>query len=265
MSYDRTLDSKVTAVFNTNESYYKIMQAWHEQHDGIAVEADVKRLIEGECRPGCRILEAGSGAGNITNWFAKRYPLVKFDGVDISRIGISMASQHAPENAKFLVGDLKKLSFDDGSFDFVFSQSVIEHVVGWEEALAELNRVLVPGGKLLIRVENAGVGDHISRYRSLLNYLLCRNRTRYAMPSFELRPDSLADHEANFDVQGIPSDVLLKSMRRRGFSIRYFTTGTHLWRKSDDIRSIVVSYLHFFPFNHLGATTIVLGEKRRNT
>ena len=95
-----------------------------------------------------------------------------------------MARDKAPQNAKFEVGDLKQLPYKDNSFDFAFSQSVLEHVVGWEEALIELHRVLVPGGRLLIRVENAGVSAVLSLYRALFNYLLLRNRTHPVPPVF---------------------------------------------------------------------------------
>jgi SAM-dependent methyltransferase len=50
----------------------------------------------------------------------------------------------------------------EGSFDFVFSNSVLEHVVAIEETLAEISRVLRPGGRLVVTVPSeffpAGVG-----------------------------------------------------------------------------------------------------------
>ncbi len=49
-----------------------------------------------------------------------------------------------PENLSFVVGDATQLQFEDGAFDVAFSNSVIEHVGGWEEQQAfarELRRV----------------------------------------------------------------------------------------------------------------------------
>src|SRR6476659_1866601 len=107
MTYDKNFDSKVAHVLNTNAVYYQMLQQWHHLHDGLAVETDVKRLIEAECRPGARILEAGSGSGGITNGLAFRYPNVKFVGVDTSQIGVSIACRKAPANAEYKVANLK--------------------------------------------------------------------------------------------------------------------------------------------------------------
>ena len=261
MTYKDGLHAKVAEELNSNDLYYQMMLQWHDLHKGLAVEPEVKSLIESRCRPGFRILDAGSGSGCITNWFANRYPDVQFIGADISSIGVDMARQNARSNAAYEVADLTKLPFNDMTFNFAFSQSVLEHVVGWEEALAELHRVLLPGGEVLIRVGNAGVRNTSSPYRALINYLLLRNRTKVQVPSFKLEAGNWSDHETNFDVQEIPSDVLLQALRRCGFSISYFTTGIHRWRLCSNWKARLVSYLELWPFTHLGATTIVLAEK----
>jgi ubiquinone/menaquinone biosynthesis C-methylase UbiE len=261
MQYDKSFDSKVAQVLNSNSLYFEMLQQWHDNHGGLAVEPDVKRLIEAECRPGSRILEAGSGSGSITNWFAARYPNVNFVGVDISQIGVSMACQKAPANAEFKVADLKKLPFREDSFEFCFSQSVIEHIVGWEDAIRELRRVLVPDGHLLIRVSNGDI-DSISRRRAVFKYLFLRNRVSPQVPSFELKNGNWQDHGCNFDVQEIPSDVLLKTLCKANFAISYFTTGIQHWRHSPVLKTRILSYLNFWPFNHLGSVTIVMARKR---
>jgi SAM-dependent methyltransferase len=265
MSYDKDLDGRVSSVFNSNTLYYEMMLKWHDRRGGLAVEPEVKAFIESRCRPAYTILEAGSGSGSITNWFAAKHPDVKFVGVDISRIGIEMARKNAPPNSEYHVADLKKLPFMDKAFNFVFSQSVIEHVVGWEDALVELHRVIAPGGELLIRLENGSIGSRPRLY-SLFNYLLLRNRAKVQTPSFRLEAGDLEAgdwrrHESNFDVQEIPSDVLLRALRRCGFRISNFSTGTERWRGCGNWKAELISHLRFWPFNHLGSTTIVLAEK----
>lgn len=262
MSYDTSYNSHVKEVLNSNETYYRMMVEWHAIHDGLAVEPLVRTLIEEACWPGCRILEAGSGPGCITNWFAVRHPDTRFVGADISSIGVELARERAPHNAEYHVTDVKKLPFRDGSFDFIFSQSVLEHIVGWEDALIELHRVLVPGGRLLIRLENGGIKNVPSRFHALLNYVLFRNRTTVHAPSFHLQAGDWEQHESNFDVQEIPSDVLLRTLRRHGFSISRFTTGTQSWRGCGNWKAELVSHLQFWPFTHLGSTTIVLAQKK---
>ena len=259
--YDAALNMKVAQVFNSNRSYYDIMQEWHTRRGGLAVEPEVKRLIEGECRPGRRILEAGTGCGSIINCFGDKYPDVKFVGVDISKIGISIGSSKAPPNVEFKVEDIKRLSFPDAAFDFCFSQSVIEHVVGWQEALKELHRVLVPNGHLLIRVSNGNI-DSIPRRQAFFRYLFRKNTVINLTPSFKLEDDNWTDQETNFDIQEIPSDVLLRALRDADFSITYFTTGIKEWRHSPALKARILSYLNLWPFNHLGSTTIVMARKQ---
>jgi SAM-dependent methyltransferase len=58
------------------------------------------------------------------------------------------------EGVRFEVGDGRRLAFEDGSFDHAYSISVIEHIGddGDFEALAELARVVRPGGRIVVTV-----------------------------------------------------------------------------------------------------------------
>lgn len=100
----------------------------------------IDRLIS--IRPGDRILEVGCGQGHLTKAMAAR-------GMDV--VGID-ANPQAPDVAgsdlvKHMVAE--DLDFDDASFDFVVSVHAIEHIPPLEAALAEMARVLKPGGKAL--------------------------------------------------------------------------------------------------------------------
>src|SRR5262245_29013856 len=255
------LGKKVNEVFNENHLYYEMMLEWHGKHDGLAIEPKVHSLITSHCKLGLHVLDAGCGSGSIINWFARKFGDTQFVGVDVSRIGIELAKQGSPANVLFEVADLTRLPFPDNHFDFAYSQSVLEHVVGWELAIAELHRVLRPGAELLIRVGNGGVRNVSSPYRALLNYVLFKNRAETAAPSFKLESGNWEQHEANFDVQELPSDLLLRTLRRNRFRVSFFTTGTEQWRTSSNLKARLASYLQFWPFNHLGSTTIVLARK----
>jgi SAM-dependent methyltransferase len=54
------------------------------------------------------------------------------------------------------VGDLRRLPFSDRSFDRVFAAEVFEHIVDDELAMAEVARVLKPGGIVALTVPRAG-------------------------------------------------------------------------------------------------------------
>jgi SAM-dependent methyltransferase len=76
-------------------------------------------------------------------------------GVDISEPTVIQA--HAAFNGYPLhgaVGDVRDLPFADESFDAIYSMGTIEHFAETERAVAEMARVLKPGGRAIIGVPN---------------------------------------------------------------------------------------------------------------
>ena len=59
------------------------------------------------------------------------------------------------ENVDFKV-DLTDLPFSDSSYDFVFASHVLEHIQNDHDALAEIKRVLRPGGIAVLPVPIIG-------------------------------------------------------------------------------------------------------------
>jgi SAM-dependent methyltransferase len=102
-----------------------------------------KKVLDASCGVGygLQILSEG-GAAAVT-------------GVDVSAEAIGAAKARFGEFAAELVqADLRKLPFEDDSFDVVISFETIEHVEEPEKALAELDRVLGPEGVLVISSPN---------------------------------------------------------------------------------------------------------------
>lgn len=78
-------------------------------------------------------------------------------GVDLDKDLIEMARKNAVEadmDIQFEVAPGDNLPFPDGSFDVVFSNSLLEHVPDWEACVAEWVRVLAAGGLLWIETTN---------------------------------------------------------------------------------------------------------------
>lgn len=76
-------------------------------------------------------------------------------GVDISEPTVILA--HAAFHGHRLhgaVGDVRELPFADNSFDAIYSMGTIEHFAETERAVAEMARVLKPGGRAIIGVPN---------------------------------------------------------------------------------------------------------------
>lgn len=95
----------------------------------------------------CRILEAGCGAGRILRTLhALGYHNVT--GLEISQARLDLVRQLGGTSAQLVRSD--GVPFDDASFDGVVSAAVIEHVEHPAQWLAELARVVKPGGILSI-------------------------------------------------------------------------------------------------------------------
>jgi ubiquinone/menaquinone biosynthesis C-methylase UbiE len=95
-----------------------------------------------------RVLDVGTGAGEFAIGFA---PLVReVVGVDIVPEVLAEGRKRAPSNVEFLEADATELPFERGSFDLVCTARALHHLQRPELVLAELNRVLRPGGTMLV-------------------------------------------------------------------------------------------------------------------
>ena len=99
-----------------------------------------------------RVLDAGCGGGGMTLSLAEECEAAA--GIDLEArfhdAGTRLARERGIRNAFFVRADGTRLPFRAGSFAFVFSHSVIEHVASAEAYLAECHRVLEPGGVLYL-------------------------------------------------------------------------------------------------------------------
>ncbi len=101
------------------------------------------------------VLDVGSGPGWLDVRLAQLAPELLITGVDLEPQMVGRATTHAMEagvddRLRFHIGDSAKLPFDDASFDLVTSSFSLHH---WEEparGLAEVYRVLKPGGQARI-------------------------------------------------------------------------------------------------------------------
>lgn len=100
---------------------------------------------EAVVRPGDRVLDACCGTGDLALADARAGGRVT--GVDFSEEMLARAERKAPE-FQWVQADAAALPFDDGSFEVVTVGFGIRNLADLEAGLAELARVLVPGGRL---------------------------------------------------------------------------------------------------------------------
>ena len=99
---------------------------------------------------GKRVLDAGCGKGRFG-----RALLAEFAGARIHGMDIALAMlRFVVEPLMPCAGSLTSLPYADGSFDCLYATESLEHAVDIENAVAELCRVVKPGGKIVIIDKN---------------------------------------------------------------------------------------------------------------
>ena len=132
--------------------------AWSGSYDGpnpfIAAEEEVVvPLLEALATPGTRALDAACGTGRHAAHLARLGCTTT--GVDQSDAMLDVARAKVP-GATFVTGDLRALPFDDGAFDLAVVALALSHLPDPADGLAELARVLRPGGRLVVADPHPG-------------------------------------------------------------------------------------------------------------
>ena len=106
-------------------------------------------------KPGHRVLDFGCGPGTISVGLAQAVDPGEMHGIDMEESQVSLARSAAEAgghaNATFHVGDVTDLPFEDDYFDAAHCHAVLMHVPDTQAALAEVRRVLRPGGTISSR------------------------------------------------------------------------------------------------------------------
>lgn len=114
------------------------------------LEVIFDQLLAGKNLEGRRLLDAGCGTG----YFSQR-ALTTGARVTSVDIGVNLLKEARKKGAaQPVASDITNLSFADESFDVVVSSECIEHTPSPETAVAELVRVLRPGGILVVTCPN---------------------------------------------------------------------------------------------------------------
>jgi len=149
------------------------------------------------------VLEVGCGDGNIWRENLDRIPSGwRLTLTDLSDGMVEAARAVLGDRAEYEVADVQDLPFADNSFDAAIANHMLFHVPDRSRALAELTRVLRPGGQF--RATSIGV-DHIREIRELapprLDSQWAYTRERFTIEQVR---DELAPFFVDVEVEMVP-------------------------------------------------------------
>jgi ubiquinone/menaquinone biosynthesis C-methylase UbiE len=135
-------DSFAPSYSIENES--SLMNAYYERPAMLALAGDVT---------GRSVLDAGCGSGPLSEALQTRGAAVT--AFDASPAMVELARRRLGREVRVDVADLtRRLPYDDGQFDDAIASLVLHYFEAWTVPLAELRRVLKPGGRLLLSVNH---------------------------------------------------------------------------------------------------------------
>jgi SAM-dependent methyltransferase len=186
--------------------------------------------------PGEQVLDVGTGTGIMARAIGARLGgSGKVLGVDLARGMLQVAEERGrklgltPHIVRFQLGDAEGLDLPDGSVDLVTSLFVLHHLPSPQKALAEMARVLRPGGRVVLGVGSAAPRRSLrgARYRAIRLRSLVRRQLGLSLsaPAFLLRlldrrlPDDggLRGTEQRDRLTWRPAHALTRLLREEGF------------------------------------------------
>ena len=151
-----------------------------------------------------RVLEVGAGTGfNLPHYPSGVGDLTLTDGLDGM---LSRAARRAARVGREVVttkASVESLPFEDGSFDTVVASLLLCSVGSQDRALAEIRRVLRPGGRYLFLEHVRSEDPKVARRQDRLEGL-------WAVIGFGCHPnrETLPRIEAAFDVEAVERNVM---------------------------------------------------------
>lgn len=154
--------SQVDQYFHHKAADWKALYEEQEQGLNGRIYGDRKALTlawidQLQLSPGARILETGCGAGFLSVALAQRgFELDALDTVEtmLNMTRANALSANVQEHVHPTLGDVHNLTYPAETFDAVLALGVLPWLHSPQLALAEMTRVLKPGGYLLVTVDN---------------------------------------------------------------------------------------------------------------
>jgi len=131
------------------------------------VRREIDRVIGQDSNRGnLKILDAGTGFGQFSYYIAKKYKGLRIESVDVKDVYLERAraffdSEGLSDRVTFSVDDLTQLTAG-GPFDVIVCVDVMEHIEDDEQVFRNFQKVLAPGGVVIINTPSDFGGSDVS-------------------------------------------------------------------------------------------------------
>jgi SAM-dependent methyltransferase len=149
----RRIDDRVECFSGPgSESYVRFFAPLFERLYRRVAEDAAREMAARRLGRGGTVIDIGCGPGDLVVAISRRLREARIVGIDLSPSMLLWANRHATTDGrlKFIVGDGADLPFDDASVDLAVSTLSLHHWDDPADVLAEVARVLRPGGVALI-------------------------------------------------------------------------------------------------------------------
>lgn len=193
-----------------DNNYFQNLNSWYEKQRLSEIQTRFDKLLNMSKSQSINFLDIGCGEG-LALITAKKLGWNVY-GIDISDNRVEGAKH---EKINFTVGDLYSQNYPTNYFDFVYMDSVMEHLVDPVNQLKEINRIMKKGAIICIGVPNED--SLFDNFRQIVFKFIGKQKL-----SAKLRPFSTPFHVSGFTKKSI--GIIAKLTNFEVVEIKNFAT-----------------------------------------
>jgi SAM-dependent methyltransferase len=203
-------NTAAAAGFQNPEAYEKAMGRWSRRLAPLLVQF-------GGLSDGDRVLDVGCGTGSLTFTVPQIAKVAIVTGIDLTDAYVEFSrSQNTDPRILFRAADARALPFEDNSFDRAFSMLVLQFIPDAARAVAEMRRVVRPGGTVTASVWDSYGGMPHMRMVWDIAAVLDQSVERHSFRPLS-QPNEMANRWRELGLLDVEQTSLLIRMEFAGF------------------------------------------------